>query len=211
MNNSFQQSPHAQLTEQQADILREVGNIGAGHAATALSTLLQDEVHMSVTSAKMCSFDEITETVGGQEAVVAGVFLRMTGDIQGNMMFLLPVNSAKQLIAKLLPFDCEEDDFTDLEISALSEVGNILGGSYLNAVSTLTSFTLNQTVPAVAIDMAGAILDIGILMAGEVADSAILIETLITQGNSAIDGHFFLLPDPSSTTPLLRELGCYDE
>lgn len=197
-----------ELNEVQADVLREFGNIGAGHAATALSVLLRDEVRMSVTSAKIVSFDEIANVVGGQEAIVVGVFLRMSGDLSGNMFLLLSLHSAKQLLARLLDVGKEFDDFTDIEVSALSEVGNILGGSYLNAISKLCALHMNQSVPAVAIDMAGAILDIGILMSGEASDSAILINTSIWQGESNIDGHFFLLPDPDSTEPLLKALGC---
>lgn len=198
------------LSDWQADVLREVGNIGAGHAAMALSTLLQSEVRMSVTSARICQFDEIAEEIGGAEAVIVAVFLRMSGDLSGNMMFLLSLASAKQLIQRLLPGE-EVEDFTELEMSALGEVGNILGGSYLNALSLLTSLRLQQSVPAVAIDMAGAVLDIGILMAGQVADSVVLIHTSIWQGTTNIDGHFFLLPDPDSGMPLLQALGNRDE
>lgn len=198
----------AEFNALHADILREVGNVGAGHAATALSTLLQDEVRISVTSARLCTFDEIADTVGGAEAVTAGVFLRMTGDLNGNMLLLLTLRSAKHLTRQLLNSPNEVEDFTELEMSVLAEVGNILGGSYVNAIGTLTRLRLNQTVPAVAVDMAGAILDIGILMAGDAADSAILIDTSITQGESAIEGHFFLLPDPVSMVPLFEALGC---
>lgn len=196
------------LTERQADILGEVGNIGAGHAAMALSTLLRSQVRMSVTSARLCGFEQIADVVGGAETVITAVFLRMTGDLEGNMMFILSMESARQLVDQLLPTRTV-DDFTDLELSALGEVGNILGGSYLNAISTLTSLRLQQSVPAVAIDMAGAVLDIGLLMTGQVADSAILIDTSIAQGEHDIDGHFFLLPDPDAAVPLLRALGDY--
>lgn len=204
-------SQSAQFNSRHADVLREVGNVGAGHAATALSMLLQDEVRISVTSARLCAFDEIADTVGGAEEVTAGVFLRMTGDLTGNMMLLLTLRSAKHLTSRLLECSDDVEDFTELEMSALAEVGNILGGSYMNALSMLTGLRLSQTVPAVAIDMAGAILDIGILMAGETSDSAILIDTSITQGDSEIDGHFFLLPDPVSMDPLFEALGCSHE
>ncbi len=197
-----------QLNDVEKDVLSELGNIGAGHAATALSVLLQQKVRMSVTAARICTFDEIADVVGGAEQLVVGVFLRMNGDISGNMFLLFSLESAKELLQKLLPGKDEFDDFTDIEISALGEVGNILGGAYLNAISDLVLLNMNQTVPAVAVDMAGAILDIGILMSGQTSDSAILIDTSIFQGDKSIDGHFFMLPDPESTAPLLRALGC---
>lgn len=197
-----------QLNETQQDVLRELGNIGAGHAATALSILLREEVRMSVTSARLCAFDEISDVVGGAEEIVAGVFLRMSGDVYGNMFLLLSLKSARQLLHRLVQVEDEIEDFTEMDISALSEVGNIMGGSYLNAMSELSSLQMNQSVPAVAIDMAGAILDIGLFMSGEIYDSAILIDTCIWQGKDNIDGHFFLLPDPGSTEKLLHALGC---
>jgi chemotaxis protein CheC len=194
--------------EVQEDVLREVGNIGAGHAATALSSLLQEEVRISVTCARICSFDEISEVVGGAETVIAAVFLRMTGDVQGNMLLLLTLHSARQLLRRLFQSDREIEDFSELELSALGEVGNILAGAYLNAIGRLTSLNVAQSVPAVAVDMAGAILDIGILMAGETSDAALLIDTRIAQGSSEVEGHFFLLPDPQSLPILLAALGC---
>jgi chemotaxis protein CheC len=194
--------------EVQEDVLREVGNIGAGHAATALSSLLQEEVRISVTCARICSFDEISDVVGGPETVIAAVFLRMTGDVQGNMLLLLTLHSARQLVRRLLQSDREIEDFSELELSALGEVGNILAGAYLNAIGRLTSLTVMQSVPAVAVDMAGAVLDIGILMAGETSDAALLIDTRISQGPSEVEGHFFLLPDPQSLPILLAALGC---
>ena len=200
-----------ELSDRQADVLKELGNIGAGHAATALSTLLRDNVRMSVSSARMCPFDEIADLAGGAESIIAGVFIRMSGDIEGNIMFLLSLNSAKQLVRRLLNQQAEADDFTELELSAIAEVGNIMGGSYLNAVSQLTRLRLWQSVPAVAVDMAGAILDIGLLAAGEVSDSAILIDTAIRQGTLDVSGHFFLLPDPGSTDILLKALGSSDD
>lgn len=193
--------------DQREDMLREIGNVGAGHAATSLSKLLESQVFISVTQAYVCSFDEIAERVGGPETIIAGIFLRMSGDIHGNMLLLLSLTSARQLLDRLLHGQSNMEDFSELEISALAEVGNILGGSYLNAISDLTSLNMTQSVPAVAVDMAGAILDIGILMAGETSDSAILIDTRIVDGLSELEGHFFLLPDPESLPTLLRALG----
>jgi chemotaxis protein CheC len=199
---------NAAWSREQEDILREVGNVGAGHAATALSSLLQEEVRISVTSARVCSFDEIADVVGGAETVIAGVFLRMNGDVQGNMLLLLTLQSAKQLLRRLFQDGHEIEDFSELELSALGEVGNILAGAYLSAIGKLTSLNVAQSVPAVAVDMAGAVLDIGILMAGETSDAALLIDTRIVQGTSEVEGHFFLLPDPASLPVLLAALGC---
>lgn len=201
------------LGPKQLDILKEVGNIGAGHAAAALSLLMHGRpVQVSVTAARLCDFDDIAEVVGGSEQVVVGVFLRLTGDIRGSVMLLLTYASAENLLHRLLPGSNEGSlTFSELELSALAEVGNILSGSYINAVSELTALRVYQSVPAVAVDMAGAILDVGLAMVGESADSAILINTEMTQGDRVVDGHVFLLPDPQSTGPLLRALGDSDD
>lgn len=195
------------LDDIQADVLREVGNIGAGHAATALSELLGQEIQLSVTSAKVFPFSSIADVVGGAEIVVAGVFLRISGDITGNIMFLLPITSALALTGQLLGRGDGATDFDELAISALGEVGNILTGSYLAAINALTGLRMQPTVPAVAVDMAGAVLDIGLISIGEVADEAILIDSTIFQGSTHMKAHFFLLPDPVSTHPLLTALG----
>ncbi len=197
-----------ELCSLHVDILQEVGNIGAAHAATALSELLGTPVRISVSSARRCTFDEVSEVAGGPDQLIVGVFVRVTGDIGGNMLLLMSVDSANILLQTLLGSKIVSGDYDDMQLSALGEVGNILGGAYTSAIATLTSLRMSQSVPAVAVDMAGAILDAGILATSEVSDFAVLIDTSIMGGASNIDGHFFLLPDPSSTVPLLDALGC---
>ncbi|QSO54986.1 chemotaxis protein CheC [Alicyclobacillus curvatus] len=196
------------LSSQHVDILQEVGNIGAAHAATALSELLGAPVRISVSNARRCTFDEVTEVAGGPDELTVGVFVRVTGDIGGNMLLLMSVASANMLLRTLLGSEDADGNYDEMQLSAIGEVGNILGGAYTSAIASLTSLHISQSVPAVAVDMAGAILDAGILATSEVSDFAVLIDTSIMGGQSNIDGHFFLLPDPSSTAPLLDALGC---
>lgn len=200
------------LGEFQYDVLREVGNIGAGHAATALSEILHTEVDMHVPSVQLISFDQIADVLGGPEELIVGVFLRMTGDIPGNIFFLLQIESAKKLVmafmeeASLKASD-DDEDFSDLELSALSEIGNILAGSYLSSLGEFTNMRMAPSVPAIAIDMAGAILNAGLILIGEVGDCALVVDTRFLQGNTNIEGHFFLLPDPGAVSHLLSALG----
>jgi len=201
-------SESSSLSEQQQDVLRELGNVGAGHAATALSVLLGQTVRMSVTAARLCEFEEISDVVGGTEMPVVGIFLQLTGGLHGSMFLLLPLSSARQLLRHLhLPGDGDEG-LSELAMSALAEVGNILSGSYLTAIAEMSSLVVQLSVPAVALDMAGAILDVGFMLSGDVADRAILINTSIWQGDRSVDGHFFLLPHPESMAPLFEALGC---
>lgn len=194
------------------DILREVGNIGAGHAATALSTMLNKAVDMKVPSVNVISFEEITEMVGGSENIVASVFLRIVGDAPGCMFFMLPIEQAEKLLGDLLGganVQLTDGLYSELTISALQEVGNILSGSYLTSFSDFTGLSLQPSVPATSIDMAGAILSFGLLEISAVSDFAIVIDTAFTDMKKfdEVKGHFFLLPDPKSFAKIFNALG----
>ncbi|KEO82954.1 chemotaxis protein CheC [Tumebacillus flagellatus] len=195
------------LGEFQLSVLREVGNIGAGHAATALSKLLGSEIQMNVPRVSVVGFEEISEIVGGSEQFVIGIFLRVEGEIPGSIFFLLQVESAKRLVTDLVGSmgSAEPDEFSEMEISALQEIGNILAGSYLSSLADFTKKEMSPTPPAIAVDMAGAILSIGLVQLG--ADYALLVDTEFVQGARNIEGHFFMLPDPGSVRILFHALG----
>ncbi|MFD0698362.1 chemotaxis protein CheC [Paenibacillus sp. GCM10027628] len=190
------------------DVLKEVGNIGAGHAATALSTLLDKPIDMLVPKVRMLPFEEICESVGGAETVVLAIFLRVDGDAPGNMFFILNLDSAKNMLRDLVGLEIqEEDEYSELELSALNEIGNILAGSYLTSLADFTQLNLQPTVPSLAIDMAGAILSYGLLQFGQMGDQALLIDTKFLEGENEVQGHFFLIPDPESFGKIFAALG----
>ncbi|WP_139488965.1 chemotaxis protein CheC [Brevibacillus dissolubilis] len=193
----------------QLDVLREVGNIGAGHATTALSKLLQKEIDMKVPQVKIIHFDEIADFLGGDEVVVITVFLRVEGDCPGNMFFILDFSSARNLLEQLLGMkvDEEQEGFTEMELSALHEIGNILTGSYLSSLADFTNLNLQPSVPALAIDMAGAILSYGLIALGQNGDYALTIDTAFFEGNEQVQGHYFFIPDPESFEKLFSSLG----
>jgi len=193
----------------QFDVLREVGNIGAGHAATALSKLIQKDVDMRVPQVKIIAFDEVADFVGGAEALVVAVFLRVEGDCPGNMFCIMDVDSARNLLSQLIGTQTkhEQEALSEMEASALHEIGNILAGSYLSSLADLTGLSLHPSVPALAIDMAGAILSYGLIELGRTGDYALTIDTAFFEGNEQVKGHFFLIPDPDSLEILFRSLG----
>ncbi len=196
------------LNKLQIDVLREIGNIGAGNAATALAKMLNKKVDMEVPKVKILEFMEVTDILGEPETPVIGILFRVTGDLTGDIMFILEYNAAKVLVNILLgnPADnCSE--FSELELSALKEIGNILSGSYLSALSTLTNLKLLPSVPDMAIDMAGAILSVPAIQFGKVGDTVLYIETEFTEGSTKVVGDFFLIPDTSSYEILLNALG----
>ncbi|MCG0314926.1 MAG: chemotaxis protein CheC [Calditerricola sp.] len=197
----------SRLDEFQFDVLREVGNIGSGHAVTALSTLLQRRVHMHVPQVKLVPFDAVADVVGGPEAVVAAVFLRVEGDVPGSLFFLMDLATARRLLSALLGASPGEEGFNEMESSALQEIGNILSGSYLSSLADLTGLRLQPSIPALAIDMAGALLSVGLHEVGRVGDMALVIDTTFAEGEDVLDSHFVLIPEPEAVDRLFRALG----
>jgi chemotaxis protein CheC len=196
------------LADFQMDVLKEVGNIGAGHAATALSKLLDKPIDMLVPNVLMLPFEEICDSVGGAETVVLAIFLRVEGDAPGNMFFILNLESAKNMLRHLIGIDVKvEEPYTEMELSALNEIGNILAGSYLTSLADFTQLHMSPTVPSLSIDMAGAILSYGLLQFGQMGDQALLIDTKFLEGENEVQGHFFLIPDPDSFAKIFEALG----
>lgn len=190
------------------DVLKEVGNIGAGNAATALSTLLDKPVDMAVPKVSLLPFEEVAERVGGSEQIVIAVFLRVEGEAPGNMFFIIDEQAARRMLQQLLSIHHQDSaGYSEMELSALCEIGNILAGSYLSSLADFTQLAMVPSVPAVAHDMAGAILSYGLMQHGEMGDSALLIETTFLEDQQSLEGHFFLIPDPESFTKIFKALG----
>lgn len=177
------------------DVLKEVGNIGAGNAATALSQLLNKPIDMAVPKVQLLNFEEITDKVGGAEELVYAVFLRVEGEAPGNLFFILSPEAAMNLLSRIAGIELSSDEeLGEMELSALSEIGNILAGSYLSSLADFTALSMYPTVPALAMDMAGAILSYGLLQFGQMGDDALLIDTTFFEGKNEIEGQFSLFP-----------------
>jgi len=203
-----------QIKSLQLDILKEIGNIGAGHAATALSSLLNTKIDMSVPNVKIMPFNDMMELVGGAENVVASVYFRIEGEAPGSMYFVTSLEQASNIIKQLTndpEFQIEDLEQNPIAASVLQEVGNILIGSYLSSFSDFTKLNIYPTVPALAIDMFGAIISYGLIEIGQVSDEAIVIDTIFfsdeDKENKELNGHFFLLPDPDSFEIIFNSLG----
>ena len=196
-----------QVTENYYDVLKEIGNIGAGNAMTALSQMLQCKVDMKVPQVRLLEFTEVGDMMGGEEQIMVGVFLGVEGDITGSMMFMVEEESARHLIQKItmgmLPTGAE---FEEMGLSAMKEVGNIITGAYLNSLSTLTSLKLFPTPPALTVDMAGAILSVPAIQFGIFGDKILLIQSQFYD-EIQLDGYFILIPDLESYAKILTALG----
>lgn len=187
------------------DVLKELGNIGAGNAATALAELLQSKVDMSVPQVKLINFSEIGELIGGEEQVMAGTYLAIQRDITGSILFLVKEDVALHLVKKLMG-DYATDLRGEMEQSALKEISNIITGAYLNALSTMTGLRIEPSVPDLTIDMAGAILSVPAIEFGILGDEMLLIQSQIYD-EIAIDGFFIMVPDVDSYKKILTSLG----
>ena len=190
------------------DVLKEIGNIGAGNATTALAQMLQRKVDMKVPKADLFEFRDLGEVIGGEETIMAGVYMVVEGDINGSMMFLLEKNSAKHLANQMLGGygNPGEEEFNEMEMSVLQEMGNIMTGAYLNSLADLTQLKIYPTAPEVAIDMAGAILSVPAIEFGVLGDKILMIQTRFTDDMS-IDGFFILVPDLDSYHKIMKSLG----
>lgn len=187
------------------DVLKEIGNIGSGNAVTALANMLAKRVDMKVPKVRIMDFKDVAEVLGGEEELVAGIYLNLGSDVEGNIMFILGLESALNLTNMLLGREDEELD--DIAMSALSEVGNILASSYVNSLSALTDLKISVSIPSLAIDMAGAILSVPAIQFGLIADQVLFIETVFEEGNNFVQGNLFLLPDMNSFEKILSSLG----
>jgi chemotaxis protein CheC len=195
------------LSSQYFDVLKEIGNIGAGNATTALSTMLGGKVDMKVPKVRLMEFKDVGTTMGGEEQIVAGIYLVVNGDINGSIMFIQRRESAKNMISHLMGMASEdEENFSEMELSALKEIGNIITGAYLNSLALLTNLTIYPSIPDVCIDMAGAVLSVPAIEFGTVADKLLLIETDFNNDKN-MSGYFILVPDAVSYEKILRALG----
>ncbi len=194
------------MSNQYFDVLKELGNIGAGNATTALAQMLQCKVDMSVPQVKLLEFKDVATLMGGEEQLMAGIYLGVEGDITGSIMFLLEQKSTRHLVGKLMGMPTEGDTFTEMEISALQEVGNIITGSYLNSLSMMTNLKIYPTIPSLAMDMAAAILSVPAIEFGVIGDNILLIQTQFFD-EIQLDGYFILIPELESYVKILSSLG----
>ena len=189
------------------DVLKEIGNIGAGNATTALAKMLDMKIDMKVPNVQLLEFKDLAAVISSEDEPVMGILLEVESDIAGSMMFFLELDSAHYLVNKLMMRDPDSrEEFTEMDLSALKEIGNIIAGSYLSALSSLTNMTITSSIPYLCIDMAGAILSVPAIEFGKYGDKALLIQTEFGD-EVRINGYFILLPELDSYEKILSSLG----
>lgn len=196
-----------QVNDMYLDVLREIGNIGAGNATSAIANMLGMKIDMNVPNVRLMEVSKLGLAVGAEDETIVGIFLEVENDIDGSMMFLLDIPSARYLVNKLMMMDAPvEQGFGEMELSALKEIGNIIAGSYLSALSSLTNMVIVPSIPYIAVDMAASILSVPAIQFGQFGDKALLIQTEIC-ADVAINGYFILMPEQGSYEKILTSLG----
>jgi len=196
------------LKSAQLDALMEISNVGVGNAATALSQMLNTSVEIRVPSVKLLEISDVPDHLGGDDKPVLGMFLKMLGDAKGNMLLIYPIESAERMVSLLLQQDIKgEELFSELSLSALKEVGNILASTYLSALGTMLNINLICSTPSISYDMAGAIIDYTLIELCSTEDKALVVETEFFLRGDEVKGNFFLIPDPGSLEVILAAAG----
>lgn len=199
---------HLELGPAQIDALREIGNIGAGNAATALSQMMGQPVQMGIPKVTLLPVEAIAGEVAGGDAIVAAMFLGVVGDAPGHMLFVMSEEAARNVVDVLMcGMGGGGAGFSEMELSALQEVGNIMTGSYLGALSQITGLRLEPTPPAVGVDMAGALLGAALAEVAMTCDTALLLESAFGDEDTPSAGDFLYIPTSQALTTVLERLG----
>lgn len=196
-----------EVNDMYVDVLREIGNIGAGNATTAIASMLGIRIDMNVPKVELIEASKLGSSICPEDEIIVGIFLEVQTDIDGSMMFLLKMDSAQYLVNKLMGREPEyQKEFDEMDLSALKEIGNIIAASYLSALSAMTNLVITPSVPYIAVDMAASILSVPAIQFGQFGDNALLIETEFGD-EVMINGYFILMPEQDSYDKILTALG----
>ena len=195
---------YSKLSAIQLDALKEVSNIGAGNAATALSMMIGKKVDMTVPSVNIIRLDDIVQENG--EVEVAGTVVRVLGDIAGNILLVFEKQTAENVIEKLV--GSKQSPESEMGSSVLCEIANIISASYMNAIAQLTNLAIAPSVPATSYDMLGAILTTTFIESNQYDEYILDIETVFLDDTEEnIGGHFYYIPMPGSLEKILKSIG----
>lgn len=196
------------LSSMHLDVLKEIGNIGSGNAATSLADMLNIMVDITVPNVKLLEFNDAVEFLGGPENIVIGMLVRLSGDISGMMLYVIQEAFAANLARSILG----KDKFSIMELdemdsSLISEVGNIMSASYVNAIASLSGMFIDISVPSLCVDMAGAILSVPAIEFSQIGDKVLFIDDSFVMGDNEVRSNMILVPELDSLNKLFGTLG----
>lgn len=189
-------------------VVKEMTNIGLGHATSALSDMTGKAFNMSVPDVESLSLEEIPALLGGAESFSAGIYMPIEGDVSGHIAFLMPWPSAQSLWKMLLGTQPESpDNISEMDASAILEIGNIINSSFLNAISDMTNLSMHATPPFLAVEMSAAILDAIVVEASSRDHVALAIRTVINDYEGSMEGFFVYIPSIGGLRQIFSTLG----
>jgi chemotaxis protein CheC len=197
----------SKLSELQLDALKELTNIGMGKAAQALSQMIDKRVNISVPAAKVVQLKNVAENLGGCETEVGCIYIDMVGDISGSTLFIFDRKSAI-FLGRILQGNEEDEseEFSELDISALMELGNVVANMYLNVIAEMLALDVRPSVPNFSFDLLGAVIDLILIEIARDSNSAMLLDTRIDVSDKEIKGNFLILPDNKTLQLILDKL-----
>jgi chemotaxis protein CheC len=198
------------FNKERLDTLKELGNIGCANALTALAMFVNRKVTMPVPNVVLVEFRDVSMFVGGPENIICGILVNISGDMDGMMMFLMKMNSARQLVKTILgdmAGSSEGYSFNEMEVSTIQEIGNIMISAYIGSMCGITNQKMRPSVPYMSVDMANAILSVPAIEFSKVADRVLFIESAFTVDGVDISGCFLFVPDMPSLDRMLQALG----
>ena len=193
-----------ELDQSKQDILKEVANIGAGNAATAFSGMIGQEINMTVPQVELVDIQELPAITGDEEEYIACIMINFSGEISGKILLVVDMENVEKML-KLI-FATDELPGKEMQHSALNELGNILSGAYLKAINDFTDLDLDQSVPAMAYDMAGAVLSSSVIDYSQTEDFILLLETEFITGEEKLELYYFFIPEKDSLDFLFERL-----
>lgn len=197
-----------ELNETHIDVLREIGNIGAGNAATSLGVLIDETVSISLPQVRIEDYDSVLNTVGGAEKMVVAVLMNFHGDANGMIMFLLDIKDAQDITEILVGQDENKDNgLSEMKISAIKEIGNILGSAYLGSIAAMTNMTIEVSIPYVAVDMAGSVLSTPVIQFGAVDEKVMFIEENFNTDDKKLKSNIILFAEIKTVKDILNRMG----
>ena len=199
---------YEEMNERTFDILKEIGSIGGGNAATALSSMLNAKVNMSLPKVEILDFNEALVNVGDPEEVVAAILVEMSGELSGIMLFILTKEFSDEILFRMLgKTEANFFELAEIDSSVLMEIGNIVISSYITAMASLVNMSVELSVPQLAVNMLGGIMSVPIAMMGQHSDRIMMITGQFKIDGKALNSNMLLLPDVESLNVLMKKLG----
>ncbi len=200
-------STYEELSDTHIDVLREIGNIGAGNAASSLASILDERITIGLPKVRITDFNTAVNAMGGAETMTVGVLIDFSGEANGMIMFLIGMKDAKAILEVLLRDYEDGDEVSEIRLSAIKEIGNILGASYIGSIQALTGLKINLSPPYIAIDMAGALMSVPIIEFGAVGDKVMFIEESFSSGGSKLRSNVVMFAQIDTLKLIMERLG----